>query len=67
MDVSFSHELISFITQIGVANFLLVIFGVFVVTNAPSIVDRILNRRSQNAKEKQHKEDMTFICLAVIY
>jgi hypothetical protein len=61
MDVSISQEIINLIGQIGVGNFLLVLFSLFVVVNAPNILDKVLGRKQRNDREKQQTENMTFM------
>lgn len=61
MDSSLFSAISVIITQIGVGNFLLVILALFAVTNLPSIIDKIINRKAHNQREKQHASDMTFL------
>lgn len=68
MDISLSSEIISFIVQVGVGNFLLVMFGLFAITTLPNLIDKILNRKrqsdrdkQQNERDKQYARDMSFI------
>ncbi len=61
MDYSISTELLSLITQIGVGNFLLVLLGIFTVTSAPNIVDKILTARKNKIQDIEYAKDMSFI------